>query len=65
MTHRNAGPAAGEERRVVVVSGPPGFDPAAALFSEGVILDETDVIVTRQRRGNVDVEVWDGSPNAS
>ena len=43
--------------RVVVVSGPPGFDPASVLFAEGVEVDENDTLVAIERPGNVSVEV--------
>ena len=43
--------------RVVVVSGPAGFDPAAALFSAGVHLRGEDRLVSVERPGNILVEV--------
>ena len=46
-----------EQSRVIVVSGPPGFNPAAALFVEGVQILSDDVLVTIERPGNVQVDI--------
>ncbi|WP_225421554.1 hypothetical protein [Sphingomonas parva] len=44
-------------KRVVIVSGPQGFNAQDALFSEGVDVAEDDVLVTIERPGNIKVEV--------
>lgn len=59
MTDRALRQALANGQRLVVVSGPHGVDPSAALFSEGLTLRETDIVMTRQKRGNVRVDVWD------
>jgi hypothetical protein len=48
-----------EQPRVIVVSGPPGFNPATALFVEGVQVLSDDVLVTIERPGNVQVDIVD------
>lgn len=48
-----------EQPRVIIVSGPPGFNPATALFVEGVQLLADDVLVTIERPGNVQVDIVD------
>ena len=45
--------------RVVIVSGPQGFDMQAALFSQGVDIVSEDVVVAIERPGNVEIEVLD------
>ena len=59
MTDRDLDHALENGQRLVVVSGPEGIDPSAALFSAGFTLSETDIIVTRRKRGNVQVDIWD------
>jgi hypothetical protein len=46
-----------EQPRVIIVSGPPGFNPATALFVEAVQVLPDDVLVTIERPGNVQVDV--------
>lgn len=46
-----------DQPRVIVVSGPPGFNPATALFVEGVQVLPDDVLVTIERPGNVQVDI--------
>lgn len=50
-----------EQSRVIVISGPPGFNPATALFVEGVQLLSDDVLVTIERPGNVRVDVLEAA----
>ena len=45
------------DSRIVVVSGPGGFDPAAALFAGGVEVREDDVLVAYERPGNVSIDI--------
>ena len=46
-----------EPSRIVIVSGPVGFDPGNALFAEGVHVGDDDLLVAIERPGNVSIEV--------
>jgi len=43
--------------RLLVVSGPDGFDASAALFAHGVTVTPNDLLVTINKPGNVAVRV--------
>jgi hypothetical protein len=52
-----------ETQKVVVVSGPKGFDPSAALFDRGIEISQDDVVVAIERPGNVSVEILEEDSN--
>lgn len=45
------------QNKTVIVKGPVGFNPANALFAEGVHVDEDDILIAIERPGNVSVEI--------
>jgi hypothetical protein len=48
-------------KRLVLISGPSGFDAATALFAEGVELRDDDMLASIERPGNVEVQIFDGN----
>lgn len=49
--------ATGLSGRLLVVSGPEGFDASAALFAEGITVQPSDTVVRINKPGNVAVRV--------
>jgi hypothetical protein len=47
-----------ERKRLVLISGPSGFDPSVVLFSQGIELREDDVLASVETEGNVEVKIF-------
>lgn len=45
-------------QKLIVISGPIGFDPAAALFAQGIEVGDGDLWSTIERPGNIEVRVF-------
>lgn len=52
------------DRKLIIVSAPKGSDPGDALFSEGIVVGDGDILLFIEKSGNVEIEVLEGDAEA-